>query len=87
VRALTESEKAIEGSDLIIEAIIENLELKQDLFSFLDKKARWAPSAELSTHIQSRLHFRFQHIVPPCPGDHEHVLREEADASWRPSLL
>jgi 3-hydroxyacyl-CoA dehydrogenase len=32
--------KAVQNADLVIEAIIENLKIKQDLFAFLDSKAK-----------------------------------------------
>lgn len=38
---LTCSEKAVQGSDLVVEAIIENIKIKRDLFAFLDTKASW----------------------------------------------
>lgn len=35
----TDAESAVQGSDLVVEAIVENLKIKQDLFSRLDKLA------------------------------------------------
>lgn len=32
--------EAVQNADLVIEAIIENLKIKQDLFAFLDSKAK-----------------------------------------------
>ena len=34
--------KAVEDADLVIEAIIESLKVKRDLFGFLDDKAKSA---------------------------------------------
>ena len=34
------SSEAVQNADLVIEAIIENLKIKQDLFAFLDSKAK-----------------------------------------------
>lgn len=34
------SEKAVAESDLVVEAIIESIKIKRDLFGFLDKKAK-----------------------------------------------
>jgi 3-hydroxyacyl-CoA dehydrogenase len=34
---MTDTAKSVEDSDLVVEAIIENLKLKQDLFASLDK--------------------------------------------------
>lgn len=39
VSTLTDAESAVQGSDLVVEAIVENLKIKQDLFSRLDKLA------------------------------------------------
>lgn len=36
---LTCSETAVQNTDLVVEAIIENIKIKRDLFAFLDKKA------------------------------------------------
>lgn len=35
----TDSESAAQGSDLVLEAIMENLKVKQDIFGQLDKVA------------------------------------------------
>jgi 3-hydroxyacyl-CoA dehydrogenase len=35
------SEKAVEDADLVVEAIIESIKVKRDLFGFLDGKARY----------------------------------------------
>lgn len=39
VSTSTDAESAVQGSDLVVEAIVENLKIKQDLFSRLDKLA------------------------------------------------
>ncbi|XP_006787160.1 hydroxyacyl-coenzyme A dehydrogenase, mitochondrial isoform X2 [Neolamprologus brichardi] len=39
VSTSTDAESTIQGSDLVVEAIVENLKIKQDLFSRLDKLA------------------------------------------------
>jgi 3-hydroxyacyl-CoA dehydrogenase len=39
VRTTTDAADAVSSSDLVIEAIIENVKIKQDLFKFLDGKA------------------------------------------------
>lgn len=39
LQASTDTEAAVEKSDLVLEAIVENLKIKQDLFSKLDKIA------------------------------------------------
>lgn len=39
INVTTDASKAVESSDLVIEAIIENMKIKQELFSFLDTKA------------------------------------------------
>jgi len=42
VRAtLSSSAKAVEEADLVVEAIIESLKVKRDLFGYLDTKARY----------------------------------------------
>lgn len=40
VRTTTNYEESVKNADLVIEAIIENLEAKHKLFSFLDKVLR-----------------------------------------------
>jgi len=35
----TDAEKAVSSADLVIEAVVENLEMKQQLFASLDKAA------------------------------------------------
>jgi len=40
IRVITDSTEAVKDADLVIEAIIENLKIKQDLFSTLDKTAK-----------------------------------------------
>lgn len=42
------SAKAVEEADLVVEAIIESLKVKRDLFGFLDSKARSATSCTSS---------------------------------------
>lgn len=42
------SAKAVEEADLVVEAIIESLKVKRDLFGFLDSKARSASSCTSS---------------------------------------
>jgi 3-hydroxyacyl-CoA dehydrogenase len=37
---LTVRAKAVENADLVVEAIIESLKVKGDLFGFLDSKAK-----------------------------------------------
>ena len=39
-RANLSSGKAVESADLVVEAIIESLKVKRDLFGFLDGKAK-----------------------------------------------
>lgn len=39
VSTSTDAESTVQGSDLVVEAIVENLKIKQDLFSRLDKLA------------------------------------------------
>lgn len=39
VSTSTDSESAAQGSDLVLEAIVENLKVKQDIFGQLDKVA------------------------------------------------
>lgn len=39
--ALSSSAKAVEEADLVVEAIIESLKVKRDLFGYLDSKARY----------------------------------------------
>lgn len=39
VSTSTDSEAAAQGSDLVLEAIVENLKVKQDIFGRLDKVA------------------------------------------------
>lgn len=39
VQTTTDAAQAVKSSDLVIEAIIENIKIKQDLFKFLDSKA------------------------------------------------
>lgn len=39
VSTSTDSETAAQGSDLVLEAIVENLKVKQDIFGHLDKVA------------------------------------------------
>ena len=34
------SEKAVANTDLVVEAIIENMKIKRELFGFLDTKAK-----------------------------------------------
>lgn len=38
------SGEAVKDSDLVIEAIIESLKVKSDLFGFLDTKAKYVPA-------------------------------------------
>jgi len=40
IRTTTDAKEAVKDADLVIEAIIENLKIKQDLFSTLDKTAK-----------------------------------------------
>lgn len=47
------STAAVKDADLVIEAVIENLKLKQDLFAKLDKVAK--PSAIFATNTSSLL--------------------------------
>lgn len=39
IQTTTDASKAVESTDLVIEAIIENVGIKQELFKFLDSKA------------------------------------------------
>ena len=39
IHVTTDAAKAVESTDLVIEAIIENMKIKKELFSFLDSKA------------------------------------------------
>ena len=39
IQTTTDAGKAVESTDLVIEAIIENVGIKQELFTFLDDKA------------------------------------------------
>lgn len=39
INVTTDAGKAVETTDLVIEAIIENVKIKQELFKFLDQKA------------------------------------------------
>ncbi|SHO77937.1 Uncharacterized protein MSYG_2279 [Malassezia sympodialis ATCC 42132] len=39
ITVTTDASKAVESTDLVIEAIIENMKIKQDLFAFLESKA------------------------------------------------
>ncbi|WWD19670.1 hypothetical protein CI109_104132 [Kwoniella shandongensis] len=40
IETTTDASKAVEDSDLVVEAIIESLKVKRDLFKFLDTKAK-----------------------------------------------
>lgn len=39
IKVTTDAAEAVEGTDLVVEAIIENLKIKKELFGFLDTKA------------------------------------------------
>lgn len=39
IETTTDTEKAVSNTDLVVEAIIENIKIKRDLFGYLDKKA------------------------------------------------
>ena len=44
VSTATDAGSVVQGSDLVLEAIVENLKIKQDLFGGLDKLApAWVP--------------------------------------------
>lgn len=61
-RSSDTSSKAVYDADLIIEAIIENLKIKQELFDFLDKNTK--PECILSSNTSSLL---IQDIVQNLP--------------------
>ncbi|WOO82342.1 Hydroxyacyl-coenzyme A dehydrogenase, mitochondrial [Vanrija pseudolonga] len=51
ITVTTDAEKAVADSDLVVEAIIESIKIKRDLFGFLDKKAK--PSAIFASNTSS----------------------------------
>ncbi|BEJ14221.1 hypothetical protein CspHIS471_0313950 [Cutaneotrichosporon sp. HIS471] len=53
IQTFTDRNKAVEGADLVIEAIIENLKIKQELFDFLDKNTK--PECILASNTSSLL--------------------------------
>ncbi|BEI91168.1 uncharacterized protein CcaverHIS019_0312380 [Cutaneotrichosporon cavernicola] len=53
IKTFTDRNKAVEGADLVIEAIIENLKIKQELFDFLDKNTK--PECILASNTSSLL--------------------------------
>lgn len=62
------SNKGVEGADLVIEAIIENLKIKQELFDFLDKNTK--PEAILASNTSSLL---ISDIVEHLPAKRQGV--------------
>jgi hypothetical protein len=57
----------------VVEAIIESLKVKSDLFKFLDDKAKYVflytPARGLAADHQAGLHLRYQHLQFICYRD------------------
>jgi 3-hydroxyacyl-CoA dehydrogenase len=62
--------EAVKESDLVVEAIIESLKVKGDLFKFLDDKARYVflptPASGLAADHQAGVYFRYKHLQSIC---------------------
>ena len=58
--------EAVKESDLVVEAIIESLKVKGDLFKFLDDKAKsvflYPPESEVWADDKAGLYFRYKHL-------------------------
>ncbi|CAK9780323.1 unnamed protein product [Cutaneotrichosporon oleaginosum] len=73
IKTFTDRKQAVEGADLVIEAIIENLQIKRELFDFLDKNTK--PECILSSNTSSLLISDIVENLPPqrqsvCCGLH-----------------
>lgn len=49
--------EAVQQSDLVVEAIVENLKIKQELFKFLDGKAQYVLYSLPCPQPDSTMHF------------------------------
>jgi hypothetical protein len=65
--------EAVKESDLVVEAIIESLKVKGDLFKFLDDKAKYVflhpPESGVWADDQAGLYLRYQHLELICYRD------------------
>jgi len=63
----------VKESDLVVEAIIESLKVKGDLFKFLDDKAKYVllyqTEGEVWADDQTGLYFRYKHFQSVCHGN------------------
>jgi 3-hydroxyacyl-CoA dehydrogenase len=77
INTSTQVDKTVEKTDLVIEAIVENLKVKQDLFSSLDKIAKKdciftsntssLPIGEIAKFTERKSRFAGLHFFNPVP--------------------
>lgn len=84
IKLTTDPEAAVKDTDLVIEAIIENVGIKKDLFSFLDGKAPKdalfaSNTSSLSiTDVAEAVSAQRQELFGGKPGAHSRGQHEEA---------
>ena len=70
--------EAVKESDLVVEAIIESLKVKGDLFKFLDDKAKYVFLYPLESEVRADdkagVYFRYQHFKLICYRDSSFLL-------------